>query len=79
LIEKTKFEIKTVSVGVIIILLFSFGAWLTNVKADKSEVKELKIQQEKQCEKTEKLEDVIVDIKMNLIEIKTLIKEREQK
>lgn len=77
--EKAKFEVKTISVGVVILLLFSFGAWLTNVKADKSEVKELKIQQDKQCEKTEKLEDVIVDIKMNLIEIKTLIKEREQK
>ena len=77
--EKVKFEIKTVSVGVVILLLFSFGAWLTNVKADRSEVTELKTQQEKQCQKTEKLEDVIVDIKLNLMEIKTLLKERDNK
>jgi len=65
-----KVEIKSISIGVVILMLFSFGAWLNMVKADKTEL-------EKVCNKQEKIDDILIDLRLDVKAIKTLLeKER---
>ena len=45
-------------------------------KAENIDLNRIVKSQEQQCEKTEKLEEIIIDIRLNLQEIKTLIKDK---
>lgn len=77
--EKVKSKLELIGVGSLLTLLFAFSAYLNNVKAEKEEVIRVDNKIEKACEKQDKFEDIIMGMRLDLQEIKTLIKEREKK
>ena len=74
--EKQKAKFETVSLSVILILLFSFGGWLTVEKSSRSELKAVEMKVDKVCEKQEKFDELVTDIRLDIKEIKTMLKER---
>jgi hypothetical protein len=77
--EKAKSRLEIIGVGSLITILFAFSAYLNNVKAEKEEVHRVDQKIEKACEKQDRFEEIIIEMRLDLQEIKTLIKEREKR
>jgi len=74
--KQDKEKYGNIGIGVFIILLFSYGGWLSNVKADRTELVPIKAELKEQCEKIEKTEDILIDVRLEVKEIHTLLKEK---
>ena len=65
--QKSKYEL--IGVGSLIAIALAFCVYLNEVKAENSTV-------EKLCNKQEKVDDLIIDLRLEVKEIHTLLKEK---
>lgn len=66
-----------ISVGFILAIAITYGAWINSVKADRTDLIPIKEQLQKSCEKQEKIDEVLIDLRLDVKEIKTLLKDKK--